>query len=119
MKSTELIKLMRSKKMKTKIKSVTVIGINFFKNYEVGQIVNGLKIDKIEGFGSDADGESFAGFSIIDGEKSIIFDLIRVPTIVHYEEDKPKQIKYCIECENELDEDGYCKTEGCSKYIPF
>jgi hypothetical protein len=96
--------------MKTKIRSVMVITNNFFKEYRVGDTVNGIVIDEIERFGDEVDGESFCGWNISGKQKSLIFDLIRVPFIVHYEKNEPVK-NPCSSCGKEWD---HTKTDECS-----
>lgn len=103
--------------MKTKIKSVTVIGGNYFREYKVGDTVNGLEVKSIEVI-LDEFGFFYQGYADIH-RSEVIFSLINLPVAVHYEEERERAKNPCPKCGEDWNQDKTDECEYCGNSIPF
>ena len=73
--------------MKTRIRKITVVTNPGVCVYEIGDIVNGLEVDKIENNTLESPGEIDFIFHGLTKDDVIVFELINVPMAIEYEED--------------------------------
>jgi hypothetical protein len=104
--------------MKTKIKSVTVISQPGVNQYEVGQVVNGLKIVKIQDYSCSLPDQYIPEFQGFSEDNNVVFQVINAPVDVQYEPDVEEEAKRTCLHKN-WNVQNQSKCPDCGEDIPF